>query len=170
MTAEFEQIGVIGAGAMGRGIAQIAAQAGSQVWLLDNQAGAAEQACDALAAQWDKLQSKGKCSARQVQQWRAALHVAQAPADLASTNLVIEAVVERLDVKQALFAELENVVSPHTVLASNTSSLSIAAIASALRDPSRFAGYHFFNPVPLMRVVEVVAGVRTAPQVVQRLV
>jgi len=170
MTAEFEQIGVIGAGAMGRGIAQIAAQAGSQVWLLDNQAGAAEQACDALAAQWDKLQSKGKCSAQQVQQWRAALHVAQAPADLASTNLVIEAVVERLDVKQALFAELENVVSPHTVLASNTSSLSIAAIASALRDPSRFAGYHFFNPVPLMRVVEVVAGVRTDPQVVQRLV
>ncbi len=170
MSLEFQHVAVIGAGAMGRGIAQIAAQAGSQVWLLDTQAGAAQQACEALGAQWEKLQAKGKCSAEQVQQWRAALHVAGSVSDLANADLIVEAVVERLDVKQALFAQLEEVASPQAVLVSNTSSLSIAAIAANLRQPGRVAGYHFFNPVPLMRVVEVVASVRTDAEVVERLV
>ncbi len=170
MSLEFQHVAIIGAGAMGRGIAQIAAQAGSQVWLLDTQAGAAQQAREALGVQWDKLQAKGKCSAEQVQQWRAALHVAGSVSDLATAELIVEAVVERLDVKQALFAQLEEVASPQAVLVSNTSSLSIAAIAANLRQPGRVAGYHFFNPVPLMRVVEVVASVRTDAEVVERLV
>ena len=170
MSLEFQHVAIIGAGAMGRGIAQIAAQAGSQVWLLDTQAGAAQQAREALGVQWDKLQAKGKCSAEQVQQWRAALHVAGSVSDLATAELIVEAVVERLDVKQALFAQLEEVASPQAVLVSNTSSLSIAAIAANLRQPGRVAGYHFFNPVPLMRVVEVVASVRTDAAVVERLV
>ncbi len=170
MSLEFQHVAIIGAGAMGRGIAQIAAQAGSQVWLLDTQAGAAQQAREALGVQWDKLQAKGKCSAEQVQQWRAALHVAGSVSDLATAELIVEAVVERLDVKQALFAQLEEVASPQAVLVSNTSSLSIAAIAANLRQPGRVAGYHFFNPVPLMRVVEVVASVRTDTEVVERLV
>ena len=170
MSLEFQHVAIIGAGAMGRGIAQIAAQAGSQVWLLDTQAGAAQQAREALGVQWDKLQAKGKCSAEQMQQWRAALHVAGSVSDLATAELIVEAVVERLDVKQALFAELEEVASPQAVLVSNTSSLSIAAIAANLRQPGRVAGYHFFNPVPLMRVVEVVASVRTDTEVVERLV
>ena len=170
MSLEFQHVAIIGAGAMGRGIAQIAAQAGSQVWLLDTQAGAAQQAREALGVQWDKLQAKGKCSAEQVQKWRAALHVAGSVSDLATAELIVEAVVERLDVKQALFAELEEVASPQAVLVSNTSSLSIAAIAANLRQPGRVAGYHFFNPVPLMRVVEVVASVRTDTEVVERLV
>jgi 3-hydroxybutyryl-CoA dehydrogenase len=170
MSLEFQHVAIIGAGAMGRGIAQIAAQAGSQVWLLDTQAGAAQQAREALGVQWDKLQAKGKCSAEQVQQWRAALHVAGSVSDLATAELIVEAVVERLDAKQALFAQLEEVASPQAVLVSNTSSLSIAAIAANLRQPGRVAGYHFFNPVPLMRVVEVVASVRTDAEVVERLV
>jgi 3-hydroxybutyryl-CoA dehydrogenase len=170
MSLEFQHVAIIGAGAMGRGIAQVAAQAGSQVWLLDTQAGAAQQAREALGVQWDKLQAKGKCSAEQVQQWRAALHVAGSVSDLATAELIVEAVVERLDVKQALFAQLEEVASPQAVLVSNTSSLSIAAIAANLRQPGRVAGYHFFNPVPLMRVVEVVASVRTDAEVVERLV
>ncbi len=170
MSLEFQHVAIIGAGAMGRGIAQIAAQAGSQVWLLDTQAGAAQQAREALGVQWHKLQAKGKCSAEQVQQWRAALHVAGSVSDLATAELIVEAVVERLDVKQALFAQLEEVASPQAVLVSNTSSLSIAAIAANLRQPGRVAGYHFFNPVPLMRVVEVVASVRTDAEVVERLV
>ena len=170
MSLEFQHVAIIGAGAMGRGIAQIAAQAGSQVWLLDTQAGAAQQAREALGVQWDKLQAKGKCSAEQVQKWRAALHVAGSVSDLATAELIVEAVVERLDVKQALFAQLEEVASPQAVLVSNTSSLSIAAIAANLRQPGRVAGYHFFNPVPLMRVVEVVASVRTDAEVVERLV
>ncbi len=170
MSLEFQHVAIIGAGAMGRGIAQIAAQAGSQVWLLDTQAGAAQQAREALGVQWDKLQAKGKCSAEQMQQWRAALHVAGSVSDLATAELIVEAVVERLDVKQALFAQLEEVASPQAVLVSNTSSLSIAAIAANLRQPGRVAGYHFFNPVPLMRVVEVVASVRTDAEVVERLV
>ena len=89
--------------------------------------------------------------------------------DLAPCHLVIEAVVERLDVKQRLFADLEGIVQPDSVLATNTSSLSVTAIAAALKRPAQLAGYHFFNPVPLMRVVEVIAGLKTSPEVCQRL-
>jgi 3-hydroxybutyryl-CoA dehydrogenase len=160
-----KNVGIVGTGAMGRGIAQIAAQAGSLVKLLDTHSGAAEKAREAICAQWDKLVTKGRLSETQGADYKARLLLARTLADLADCDLVIEAIVERLDVKQTLFAELENMVPAHTVLASNTSSLSVTAIAAALKHPERFAGYHFFNPVPLMKVVEVIAGLKTSAAV-----
>ena len=161
----YKTVGIVGTGAMGRGIAQIAAQAGSVVRLIDVQTGAAEQARAALCAQWDKLVEKNRLSPEAAQGYKARLHVAGALAELADCALVVEAIVERLDAKKSLFAALEAIVSPQAVLASNTSSLSVTAIAAGLAHPERFAGYHFFNPVPLMKVVEVIAGLKTGADV-----
>jgi len=154
---------------MGRGIAQIAAQAGSTVRLMDAQAGAAEKAREAICTQWDKLVEKGRLEAAAAAAHKDRLLLAGTLADLAGCDLVVEAIVERLDVKRALFAELEALVPAQTVLASNTSSLSVTAIAAALKHPERLAGFHFFNPVPLMKVVEVIAGLKTSPGVCESL-
>ena len=154
---------------MGRGIAQIAAQAGAQVRLLDTQPDVTAQAVASVRAQWDKMLAKGKLSADEAQACAERLQVAGQLSELAGCDLVIEAVAENLEVKQALFAALEQVVGDSAVLATNTSSLSVTAIAAGLAHPERFAGFHFFNPVPLMKVVEVIAGLRTAPEVCQRL-
>ena len=150
---------------MGRGIAQIAAQAGSIVRLYDTQPQAVSRARDELFSQWDRLLDKGRMDAAAVQACKARLLGAQSLQELAGCDLVIEAIVERLDVKRSLFAEIEQVVRPQAVLATNTSSLSVTAIAAGLKHPQRFAGYHFFNPVPLMKVVEVIAGLKTDPAV-----
>ncbi len=154
-------VGIVGAGAMGRGIAQIAAQAGSIVKLFDTQPGAVSKARDAIFIQWDKLRDKGRMDAVQVEAQKGRLLVEDSMGQLSDCNLVIEAIVERLDVKKALFTELEGIVGAATVLATNTSSLSVTAIAAGLKRPRQFAGYHFFNPVPLMKVVEVIAGLKT---------
>ncbi|HQO54347.1 MAG TPA: 3-hydroxyacyl-CoA dehydrogenase NAD-binding domain-containing protein, partial [Ottowia sp.] len=155
-TPRFHTVGIVGTGAMGRGIAQIAAQAGSTVLLFDTQADAIAKARDALGAQWDKLVDKGRLDATDAAAHKQRLRPAARLAELAGCDLVVEAIVEKLDVKQGLFAELEGVVGPDAVLATNTSSLSVTAIAAGLKRPERFAGYHFFNPVPLMKVVEVI--------------
>lgn len=147
----------------------MAAQAGSVVFLFDIQAGAAEAARTAIIATWRKLEEKGKISSGQADIWAEQTRVANAIGELAPCQLVVEAVVEKLDLKRSLFAELEAIVAPDAVLATNTSSLSVTAIAAGLRRPQQFAGYHFFNPVPLMRVVEVIAGIKTSPQVCDKL-
>jgi 3-hydroxybutyryl-CoA dehydrogenase len=169
MTLAFSQVAIIGAGAMGRGIAQIAAQAGSQVWLYDTQPEAIQKARDAVFHQWDKLQEKGRLTAETVADYKTRLLGASSLQDLAGCELVVEAIVEKLDIKKSLFADLEKVLAPTAVLVTNTSSLSVTAIAAALQRPGQFAGYHFFNPVPLMKVVEVIAGLKTEPAVCQRL-
>ena len=169
MQSFFKRVAVVGTGAMGRGIAQMAAQAGAEVWLFDAQSGAAAGARDALAKTWDTLQSKGKLDAAARDANVQRLRVAESLQDLAGCDLVVEAIVERLDVKQSVFKQLEDVVAADAVLVSNTSSLSVTAIAAALKHPARFAGYHFFNPVPLMKVVEVIAGLKTDPAVCERL-
>lgn len=170
MTAIFSVVGIVGTGAMGRGIAQMAAQAGSQIVLFDLQSGAAQAARDALAETWQKLVAKGKLDAAKQQSYLERIRLAETLSDLGQCDLVIEAIVEKLEIKQRLFSELEGIVPATTVLATNTSSLSVTAIGAALRHPQRLAGYHFFNPVPLMRVVEVIAGIKTDPAVCQRLV
>ena len=154
---------------MGRGIAQMAAQAGSEVWLFDVQAGAAEAARAALQTTWQTLVGKNRMDASQMEACMARLHLAGALSDLAACDLVVEAIVERLDVKQRLFADLEAIVAPDAVLVTNTSSLSVTSIGAALKRPGQLAGYHFFNPVPLMKVVEVIAGLKTTATVCQRL-
>jgi 3-hydroxybutyryl-CoA dehydrogenase len=162
---DFERIGVVGAGAMGKGIVQIVAQAGLNVMIFDQQLEATHAARQTLGQTWDKLVARGKMTEAAAQNALANVHVAQSLSELADCDLVIEAIVERLDVKQALFRELEAVVSPSCALVSNTSSLSVTAIASACSHPQRVAGYHFFNPVPLMKVVEVIDGLRSDPVV-----
>ena len=161
MKPVFQNLGVVGAGAMGRGIAQIAAQAGSMVWLFDMQTGTAHKAKDAVFSQWDKLCEKGRFDAAQKDLYKSRLRCATALTDLRDCDLIVEAIVERLDVKISLFTELENIVKPSAGLVTNTSSLSVTAIAARLQRPSQFAGYHFFNPVPLMKLVEVIAGLKT---------
>jgi 3-hydroxybutyryl-CoA dehydrogenase len=157
------QIGIVGAGAMGRGIAQICAQAGLQVRLFDTQPGAGDAARRNLRDIWRTLESKGKMSNRDVDASLSRLHACAALDDMAPCDLVIEAIVERLDVKRELVANLEAIVSANAIIASNSSSLSITAIGAGAQRPQRIVGYHFFNPVPLMKVVEVIDGVSSDP-------
>ena len=149
---------------MGRGIAQIAAQAGLRVRLYDTSAEAVASA-RALRQTWDKLAQKGKLGAADARPRSKRVVAAGALSDMADCQLVVEAIVERLDVKRDLFAALEGVVAEDCILASNTSSLSITAIAAACKRPQRGSRYHFFNPVALMKVVEVIDGLRSAPEV-----
>jgi 3-hydroxybutyryl-CoA dehydrogenase len=154
-------LGIVGTGAMGRGIAQIAAQAGVSVRLLDSRAGAAAQAKDELARTFDMLAGKGRMPADAARQAKERLHVIDAKEELAGCHIIVEAIVENLDAKKALFAALEPIVGDDCLIVSNTSSLSVTAIASSCKHPGRVGGFHFFNPVPLMKVVEVVDGVLT---------
>jgi 3-hydroxybutyryl-CoA dehydrogenase len=158
-------LGLVGCGTMGRGIAQIAAQAGIAVRLVDSRPGAAEEARAAVAETLAKLAARGKLPAAEAAAASSRLRVCSGVADLAGCDLVVEAVVEDLEAKRALFRELEAAVGPECVLATNTSSLSVTAIAAGLARPERVAGLHFFNPVPVMKVVEVVAGLLTDPAV-----
>ena len=154
-------IGIIGSGAMGAGIAQVVAQAGHTVFLLDQNQTALERASTGIATNLRKLAEKGKLTAETAE---AAIGRVQTTTELgrfADCGLVLEAIVEDLGVKQQLFREVELVVSADCVLASNTSSLSIASIAAACQRPERFIGIHFFNPAPLMQLVEVIPAVQT---------
>ena len=169
MSPTFQITGIVGTGAMGRGIAQIAAQAGSRVLLFDAVPGSAAAAQASICAQWDKLRDKGRIEAAHTEALKSRLSCADALNALSHCDLVIEAIVERLDAKVGLFADLEKLVSPDAVLATNTSSLSVTAIAAKLAHPARFAGFHFFNPVPLMKVVEVIAGLKSSPASCERL-
>lgn len=152
-------MGIVGAGLMGRGIAQIAAMAGIDVWLFDARAQAAEEARLALTETLKKLVEKGKMTAAEGEKAIRHLHAAGTLAELAPCHMVIEAIVENLEAKRGLFRQLEDVVAPTCLLATNTSSLSVTSIATACRWPGRVGGFHFFSPVPLMKVVEVIDSV-----------
>ena len=164
MKTRISRVGVVGAGAMGQGIAQLAAQAGCAVLLLDVKPGAAQESVETIVVFWQRMAATGKIASDTPALWQANLSVAHGIADLAACDLVLEAIVEDLDVKRSLMKELEATVSPNALLASNTSSLSITAIAAKLARPGRFCGFHFFNPAPRMKVVEVVPGLKTDPQ------
>lgn len=165
MTREIKRMAVVGAGVMGTGIAQIAAQAGVEVLLFDNREGAAEAARANLGQTLDKLVAKGKVPGSDAQATLERLRVATALTELSDVDLVVEAIIERLDAKQALLAQLEAVVHDDCILATNTSSLSVTSIARECKHPERVAGFHFFNPVPLMKVVEVIDGLASDPRV-----
>ncbi|GAA2003630.1 3-hydroxyacyl-CoA dehydrogenase NAD-binding domain-containing protein [Catenulispora subtropica] len=156
-------VGVIGGGTMGAGIAQLAVQAGHAVAVYDALDGAAARAVDGIAKRLDSLAAKGKLGSEEAEAAKARLTVADSLTALKDAVLVVEAVIEDLAVKQNLFAELEDVVGAACALATNTSSLSISAIAGGMRDPWRLVGMHFFNPAPLMPLVEIVEGVATDP-------
>ena len=163
-------VGVVGAGLMGRGIAQIAAQAGFDVRLLDSKPFAAADAKRLIAEQLATLVEKGKISAAAGANAVAHIALPESVAGLSDADLVIEAIVEQLDAKRTLIASLDGIVGRECILATNTSSLSVTAIAAASAHPARVAGLHFFSPVPLMKVVEVIDGLLTSPVVIARLV
>jgi len=169
MIKTFSTVALVGTGAMGRGIAQIAAQAGSQVLLFDSRPGAAAAAREDIHQQWRRLVAKGRIDEADADRWHGQLVPVESLSALAGAQLVVEAIVEHIDAKRDLLLQLESIVAADAVLASNTSSLSITALGAALQKPERLAGFHFFNPVPLMKVVEVVAGLKTAPGVTARL-
>ena len=156
---------VVGAGIMGAGIAQVAAQARHPVWLYDMREGAAQGALDKLHASLGALVAKGKMQAADVAGLLARITPVASLQDVASSTLVVEAIVEQVEAKRALWLQLEGIVGADCVFASNTSSISITAMAQGLRHPERLVGMHFFNPVPLMKLVEVVSGLHTAPQI-----
>lgn len=158
-------VGVVGAGTMGAGIAQVAAAAGHPVVLFDAFDGAAEAGKQRLAAGLDKLVAKGKMSAENCQALLGRISIADSMAAMAPAGLVVEAILEDLDVKRKLFADLEAIVAPEAILGSNTSSISITSIARDLQRPERFVGMHFFNPAPVMKLVEVISGVATSSDV-----
>ena len=150
---------VAGAGTMGRGIAQVLAQCGARTLLYDAQPGAAGRALESIAQALGRQAEKGRIKDPEAIVKR--IEVVPGPHAFAPCHVVVEAIVEDLSAKRMLFSELEDIVDERCILASNTSSLSVTAMAAACKRPGRVAGYHFFNPVPVMKVVEVVDGVLT---------
>ncbi len=168
--SDVQVLGVVGAGPMGAGIAQIGLTSGLRVVLFDLNADALAKAAQDIEARIARMVEKGQLDAGALEDARSRLTLARSLADFASADAVIEAIIERLEPKQALFAELEGIVSPDTILATNTSSLSVAAIARNCAHKARVCGLHFFNPVPLMKLVEVIAAPGTSIATAERAV
>jgi 3-hydroxybutyryl-CoA dehydrogenase len=161
-------IGVVGAGAMGAGIAHVAALAGHPVLLYDAQPGAVERARAGIARDFDTLAAKGRLAAGDAAAAAARVQPAADLLDFGRCALVIEAIVEDLEAKRGLFRQLQDIVAADCILATNTSSLSVTAIAAGIAHPQRVVGMHFFNPAQRMKLVEIIAGVETDPAVAQR--
>jgi len=158
---------VVGAGAMGCGIAQILVEAGWEVLLYDTQDASLENGIARVHGVWDKLVEKGKVSDAQRSAYIKQLGAAYVLREAADVSLVIEAIFENLDAKRSVFTTLDDVVREDCILATNTSSLSVSSIAAGVKRAERVVGLHFFNPAPLMPLVEIVPGIATAPEVVE---
>lgn len=160
-------VGIIGAGAMGSGIAQVAATAGCQVRLFDTAPTALEKSRSKLEKIMNRLVEKGRVTAETASDIQARIQYSRSMLELQDSNLVVEAIIENMDIKKAVFSELEVSVNKACIIATNTSSLSVTALASALKAPERFIGIHFFNPAPLMKLVEIIPAIQTSPDLVQ---
>lgn len=160
-------VGVLGAGTMGAGIAQVAAQNGHKVVLVDLNQGVLEKAKSGLIKVLDRLVEKEKLTAEKSTEIQGNFTYSTSVQDFTNCGIVIEAIVENLEVKHKVFAELESIVGPDCILASNTSSLSIASIGSALKKAGRVIGIHFFNPAPLMPLVEIIPAVQTSVETLE---
>ena len=154
-------VGVIGTGAMGRGIVQVTAAGGMTVLMTDARPGAAAEARDFIGKMLERAAEKGQMTKDDAVAATARIKIVDSHKDMRPCHVVIEAIVENLDAKRALFAELEDIVTPECIMVSNTSSMSVTTIGAKLKTPQRFAGFHFFNPVPLMKLVEVISGLLT---------
>ena len=162
------QVAVIGAGTMGRGIAQVFAQSGYEVSLFDTFPAALESAGGQIGKMLDKAVEKGKLSADDAAGAKKRLRIVKNPLDIGTCDLVVEAIIEKLEAKIDLLKHAQKHVATDGILASNTSSISITQLAAATDRPERFIGMHFFNPVPLMKLVEVVKGLQTSDETVER--
>ena len=161
-------VAIIGSGTMGSGIAQVAATSGCTVKIYDTNEQALQKSKQSLEVTLSKLVEKAKIDENEKNRIQNAISYVNTLQELADSNLVIEAIIENLEIKRKLFSELESLVAPETILASNTSSLSIASIAASCQKPERVIGIHFFNPAPLMQLVEVVPAVQTSEEVLNK--
>jgi 3-hydroxybutyryl-CoA dehydrogenase len=159
-----ERMAVIGGGQMGSGIAQVAAQAGVEVVIADASPELARKAVDKLGATLTKLVEKGKLSASDRDAVAARIKAAKGVEDCAGADLAIEAIVENEGVKKELFRKLDGLLAPHALLASNTSSISITALAAATKRPEKVIGMHFMNPPPVMQLIEIIRGLQTSDE------
>ncbi len=164
------KVAIIGSGTMGSGIAQVAAAAGCVVKLFDLHQDALPKSKNALEVSLSKLVEKEKIDSVEKSRIQGNISYVSSMKELADSDLVIEAIVENLEIKRKVFSELEDLVSKNTILASNTSSLSIASIAASCKTPERVIGIHFFNPAPLMQLVEVIPAVQTSSEVLEKVV
>ena len=164
MLNKFKNVAVIGAGTMGIGIAEVAASQGQRVKLFDLDTAFAETAMQRMSLRLQSRVDRNKISAETRQFILDNLCIVTKLTDLSNSQLVIEAIVENLEVKQKLFKKLQEICSVETLFASNTSSISITAIASAMNNPENIIGLHFFNPAPVMQLVEVIAGLRSSQE------
>lgn len=162
------KVGVLGAGSMGIGIAQIAATFGHDVILCDNNAAAMEQSMRRLSKVLNRLVEKGRMTAAEVQALLGRIQTTSLVNEFNDCNIVIEAIIENLDIKKMVFQKIEAVVSDDCILATNTSSLSVASIAAACEKPERVLGIHFFNPAPLMKLVEIIPAIQTSEAVLEK--
>lgn len=163
------RVAVIGAGTMGMGIAQLAAMHGHDTYVFDLDVEKSNAACVQLKTQLEKRVQLGKMTQALVDATLANIHIVADLQQLSNADLIVEAVVEKKEVKQSLFQQLAEICSEHTIFASNTSSISITAIASVIPHPERVVGLHFFNPAPVMKLVEIIRGLKTSEQVAQAL-
>ncbi|MFT4696118.1 MAG: 3-hydroxybutyryl-CoA dehydrogenase [Urechidicola sp.] len=161
-------IGIIGAGAMGAGIAQVAATAGEEVMVFDTNSASLDKAGAKLNKLFDRLIEKEKYTREDADAILGRITFIESMDYFENSELIIEAIIENLEVKQSVFSKLEEIVSEDCILASNTSSLSIASISSACKNPERVIGIHFFNPAPLMKLVEVIPAITTAQEVTDK--
>lgn len=164
MTKILERIGVIGAGTMGNGIAQVSAAAGLQVIMIDVSDAAVQRGISAVGTSLDRLVKKEKLSAADRAATLGRIRGSTQYSDLSTLDLVIEAATENLDVKRRIMKQADEIMRPDSILASNTSSISITALAAATSRAERFIGMHFFNPVPLMALVELIRGLLTSDE------
>lgn len=168
MIAGFSHVGVIGAGQMGSGIAQVMATSGLSVTLMDTQGPQLEKARKSISTSAERLKSKNLLTAEQVQR-ATNIFFEESIEGLKSCDLVIEAIVEHEAVKKDLFSRLDLILPSHAVIASNTSSISITRLGSATKRPDRVIGMHFMNPVPIMKLVEIIPGMATSDLVLQNI-
>jgi 3-hydroxybutyryl-CoA dehydrogenase len=164
---EVKTIAVVGAGTMGAGIAQVAVEAGIEVLLVDQLDGALDRAMSAIERNWARVVEKGKLAAEDVAAARQRIRTTPDVAEASVAEVVVEAIVEDIDAKRSVFRQLSEVADRHIVLASNTSSISITALGAATDRADRVVGMHFFNPVPVMRLVEIVRGEQTSGETVK---
>jgi len=164
------KVAIIGSGTMGSGIAQVAATSGCKVKLYDTNQAALDKAKASLEKILNRLIEKGRIDSEEKNRIQNNISYVNSLKDLSDSDLTIEAIIENLDIKKKVFSELETYVSENCIIASNTSSLSIASIASSLKKPERCIGIHFFNPAPLMRLVEVIPAIQTSDKVLEKTV
>jgi 3-hydroxybutyryl-CoA dehydrogenase len=167
--SEIRRVGVCGAGLMGNGIAQTCASAGFDVVLVEVERAPLDRGMSAIASSLDKFVERGKLSRTERDATAARINATTDLADVKECDLVIEAIVENVDVKTALFVRLDELLAPHAIVCTNTSSLCVVELAAKTKRPDKVAGLHFFNPVPIMKLVEVVKTIATSQETVDAL-